>query len=138
MFQFYSVLERSRQAMASLEYSALTIFAPTNKAFQYKSSNFDDLALYHLCNVPQNLNQLGGSISTELGGSPPLWVTRRNYNNRQDIYVNNAKVIAHRSNYQQANANGKKQVSFEFQAAGSIKLGCLCNLSVGLHLAERS
>nr|XP_018899589.1 PREDICTED: fasciclin-1 isoform X3 [Bemisia tabaci] len=108
--QFYSVLERSRQAMASLEYSALTIFAPTNKAFQYKSSNFDDLALYHLCNVPQNLNQLGGSISTELGGSPPLWVTRRNYNNRQDIYVNNAKVIAHRSNYQQANANGKKQV----------------------------
>ena len=49
------------------------------------------------------------SISSELDGNPPLWVTRRRDAMHDDIYVNNAKVDISRS-YQAYNENGKLQV----------------------------
>lgn len=56
------------------------------------------------------LNQLGTSVSSELDGNPPLWVTRRRTGTKDDIYVNNAKVIATRSNLIYTNLNSRKQV----------------------------
>lgn len=56
------------------------------------------------------LNQLGNSVSSELDGNPPLWVTRRRTGTKDDIYVNNAKVIATRSNLVYTNLNSRKQV----------------------------
>lgn len=43
---------------------------------------------------------MGKSVSSELDGNPPLWITRRRSNYRDDIYVNNAKIVPHRSNFQ--------------------------------------
>lgn len=57
------------------------------------------------------LNQLGTSVSSELDGNPPLWVTRRRTGTKDDIYVNNAKVIATRSNLVYTNLNSRKQVT---------------------------
>lgn len=66
--------------------------------------------IYVSANSAQMLNQLGTSVSSELDGNPPLWVTRRRTGTKDDIYVNNAKVIATRSNLVYTNLNSRKQV----------------------------
>lgn len=54
---------------------------------------------------------LGTSVSSELEGNPPLWITRQRTGVKDDIYVNNAKVLSQRSNMQYTNLNSRKQVS---------------------------
>ncbi|VVD01840.1 unnamed protein product [Leptidea sinapis] len=94
----------------SLQYRQVTLFAPTNAAFQrYNEAMDDSLVLYHISNLATTLTNLDYSISSELEGNPPLWVTRRRDPNHDDIYVNNAKVDVSRS-YQATNRNGKRQV----------------------------
>ncbi|XP_026680776.1 fasciclin-1 [Diaphorina citri] len=119
LFQFYSYFEANPEANFSLLYRQLTLFAPTNAAFQnYKNVNKSDtssiseLINYHLSNQAYTLAQLGSKVSTELTANPPLWVTRRPSPNGQgeDIYVNNAKVNIQKSNFQYTNPNKKKQV----------------------------
>ncbi|KAI5723037.1 hypothetical protein M8J76_000143 [Diaphorina citri] len=118
--EFYSYFEANPEANFSLLYRQLTLFAPTNAAFQnYKNVNKSDtssiseLINYHLSNQAYTLAQLGSKVSTELTANPPLWVTRRPSPNGQgeDIYVNNAKVNIQKSNFQYTNPNKKKQVS---------------------------
>nr|XP_012136006.1 PREDICTED: fasciclin-1 isoform X2 [Megachile rotundata] len=53
-----------------------------------------------MSNLPKTLENLGDSISSDLEGNPPLWVTRRPGTDGEDIYINNAKVIINRSNFQ--------------------------------------
>ncbi|KAI5728650.1 hypothetical protein M8J77_019044 [Diaphorina citri] len=117
--KFYSYFEANPEANFSLLYRQLTLFAPTNAAFQnYKNVNKSDtssiseLINYHLSNQAYTLAQLGSKVSTELTANPPLWVTRRPSPNGQgeDIYVNNAKVNIQKSNFQYTNPNKKKQV----------------------------
>ncbi|KAI5698356.1 hypothetical protein M8J75_005591 [Diaphorina citri] len=117
--EFYSYFEANPEANFSLLYRQLTLFAPTNAAFQnYKNVNKSDtssiseLINYHLSNQAYTLAQLGSKVSTELTANPPLWVTRRPSPNGQgeDIYVNNAKVNIQKSNFQYTNPNKKKQV----------------------------
>lgn len=111
--KFYTHLESNPIANTTLQYRQVTLFAPTNQAFQKYLMNVDEsIVLYHMTNLAQTLDQLGSSISSELEGNPPLWVTRQRLpgSNREEIFINNAKVIRERSNYQENNHQGKKQV----------------------------
>ncbi|CAH2071332.1 unnamed protein product, partial [Iphiclides podalirius] len=97
-------------ANMSLQYRQMTMFAPTNEAFQRYNGEMDDnLVLYHISNLATTLSNLDNTISSELDGNPPLWVTRRRDTMHDDVYVNNAKVYITRS-YQAVNGNGKLQV----------------------------
>ncbi|XP_028175728.1 fasciclin-1 [Ostrinia nubilalis] len=108
--QFLALLERNAVANTSLQYRQLTMFAPTNEAFQRYNGEMDDsLVLYHISNLATTLSNLDYAISSEFDGNPPLWVTRRRDTMHDDIYVNNAKVYVSRS-YQAMNRNGKRQV----------------------------
>ncbi|XP_053603497.1 fasciclin-1 isoform X2 [Plodia interpunctella] len=108
--QFLSLLERNAVANTSLQYRQMTMFAPTNEAFQRYNGDMDDsLVLYHISNLATTLSNLDYAISSEFDGNPPLWVTRRRDHMHDDIYVNNAKVYISRS-YQAFNGNGKRQV----------------------------
>ncbi|XP_045765783.1 fasciclin-1 isoform X3 [Maniola jurtina] len=108
--QFLALLERNAVVNTSLQYRQMTLFAPTNEAFQRYSGEMDDsLVLFHISNLATTLANLDYSISSELDGNPPLWITRRRDTMHDDIYVNNAKVDISRS-YQATNRNGKLQV----------------------------
>ncbi|XP_004924047.2 fasciclin-1 isoform X2 [Bombyx mori] len=108
--QFLALLERNVVANTSLHYRQMTLFAPTNEAFQrYMGEMDDNLVLYHISNLATTLTNLDYAISSELDGNPPLWVTRRHDAMHDDIYVNNAKVFISRS-YQSVNRNNKRQV----------------------------
>lgn len=109
--QFYSLVENNPFANTTLQYRSVTVFAPANVAFQKYTGKIDEsLVLYHITNSAQHLNQLGNSLSSEQDGNPPLWITRQRNNNRDDIYINNAKVIQQRSNQFFMNLHGRKQV----------------------------
>nr|XP_032512691.1 fasciclin-1 isoform X3 [Danaus plexippus plexippus] len=108
--QFLALLERNVVANMSLQYRQMTLFAPTNQAFQRYTGEMDDsLVLFHISNLATTLTNLDYSISSELDGNPPLWITRRRDSMHDDIYVNNAKVDITRT-YQATNRNGKQQV----------------------------
>lgn len=93
--EFYDMIERNKLATAMLENAPMTIFAPTNEAFQKlknKSLKDDYLLFYHMCNIPYKLDDLpgtGGSINTVATGNPPLWLTRTSSN---QVYINNARI----------------------------------------------
>ncbi|CAG9559965.1 unnamed protein product [Danaus chrysippus] len=108
--RFLALLERNVVANMSLQYRQMTLFAPTNQAFQRYTGEMDDsLVLFHISNLATTLTNLDYSISSELDGNPPLWITRRRDSMHDDIYVNNAKVDITRT-YQATNRNGKQQV----------------------------
>lgn len=108
--QFYDLIERNEIAFSALKLRALTIFAPTNQAFQRYLGN-RTVVLYHISTVATPLEQLGTTITSDYDGNPPIYVTRRRLpNGSEDIYVNNAKIIRNRSNVQLSNQYGKKQV----------------------------
>lgn len=108
--QFYDLTERNPVASANLKLRSLTIFAPTNQAFQRYLGN-KTLVQYHMSNVATTLEQLGSIITSDYDGNPPIYVTRRRQSDgTEDIYVNNAKIIRNRSNVQLSNQHGKKQV----------------------------
>lgn len=109
--QFYALVENNVFANTTLQYRSVTVFAPANLAFQRYTGRFDEsLVLYHITNSAQHLNQLGHSLSSEQDGNPPLWITRQRIANRDDIYINNAKVNQQRSNQFFTNLHGRKQV----------------------------
>ncbi|KAK7793957.1 hypothetical protein R5R35_005820 [Gryllus longicercus] len=112
--QLYALLERTPAANSTLAYRQATVFAPTNQAFQNferREIREDALMLYHMTNTAHTLEQLGGSVLSELDGSPPLWVTRRRRPGAsEEVYINNALVLAARSNFVTQNAAGKQHV----------------------------
>ncbi|XP_021703235.1 fasciclin-1 isoform X3 [Aedes aegypti] len=108
--QFFDLIERNPIASSNLKLRSLTIFAPTNQAFQRYLGN-KTLVQYHMSNVATTLEQLGPTITSDYDGNPPIYVTRkRQPNGSEDVYVNNAKIIRSRSNVQLSNQYGKKQV----------------------------
>ncbi|XP_076766387.1 fasciclin 1 Fas1 domain-containing isoform X2 [Xylocopa sonorina] len=98
--QFYQLLEASHVANTTLTYRHVTVFAPTNRAFQKYNGTTKNLVLYHMSNFPKTIENLGDSISSELEGNPPLWVTRKPSTHGEDVYINNAKILQERSNFQ--------------------------------------
>ncbi|XP_037026779.1 fasciclin-1 isoform X3 [Bradysia coprophila] len=110
--QFYDLLERNQVALANLNLRAITLFAPTNEAFQSYNltANSQYHVQYHMSTTAVTLDQLGKSIISDFDGNPPLYITKRRKNNQDYIWVNNALVIRSRSNVQMQNSMGKKQI----------------------------
>ncbi|XP_011865961.1 PREDICTED: fasciclin-1 isoform X1 [Vollenhovia emeryi] len=98
--QFYQLLEASQVANTTLTYRHVTVFAPTNRAFQKYNGSLKNLVLYHMSNRPLTIEELRDSISSELEGNPPLWITRRPGKYGVDVYINNAKILLEQSNFQ--------------------------------------
>ncbi|XP_071443491.1 fasciclin-1 isoform X2 [Hetaerina americana] len=109
--KFAELLHNNVEANTTFGVRQVSLFVPTNSAFEKYHKNPDrSIVLYHMTNLPQTLEQLRDSISSELDGNPPLWVTRQNSGGKEEIYINNAKIIRERSNYQAKNHNDKNQV----------------------------
>lgn len=109
--QFYDLITSNAYPNFTLDHRAITVFAPTNAAFQrYKGKLDESLVLYHIINLPKTIDQLGSFVTSEGGGNPPLWVTRQRNTNHDDIYINNAKILMSHSNYGAINKQGHKQV----------------------------
>ncbi|XP_014486639.1 PREDICTED: fasciclin-1 isoform X2 [Dinoponera quadriceps] len=53
-----------------------------------------------MSNRPLTIEELRDSISSELEGNPPLWITRRSSTHGVDVYINNAKILLEQSNFQ--------------------------------------
>ncbi|RLU21789.1 hypothetical protein DMN91_006165 [Ooceraea biroi] len=51
-------------------------------------------------NRPQTIEDLRESISSELEGNPPLWITRKQGPYGVEVYINNAKILLEQSNFQ--------------------------------------
>lgn len=66
--------------------------------------------MYFSANLAKPLDQLDGSVSSELEGNPPIWITRIKGRYRDDLYANNAQILQDRSNYIQMNHQQKQQV----------------------------
>ncbi|XP_018306001.1 fasciclin-1 isoform X3 [Mycetomoellerius zeteki] len=98
--QFYQLLEASQVANTTLTYRHVTVFAPTNRAFQKYNGSTKNLVLYHMSNRPLTIEELRDSISSELEGNPPLWITRRPGKYGVDVYINNAMILLEQSNFQ--------------------------------------
>ncbi|KYQ53713.1 Fasciclin-1 [Trachymyrmex zeteki] len=100
LLQFYQLLEASQVANTTLTYRHVTVFAPTNRAFQKYNGSTKNLVLYHMSNRPLTIEELRDSISSELEGNPPLWITRRPGKYGVDVYINNAMILLEQSNFQ--------------------------------------
>ncbi|XP_046393705.1 fasciclin-1 isoform X3 [Ischnura elegans] len=109
---FSNLIHNNLIANHTFEVRQATIFAPTNDAFdRYPKDIEGNVVLYHMTNLAQTLDQLKDSLSSELDGNPPLWVTRqKSPDGKEDIYINNAKIIRDRSNYLAKNTHSKNQV----------------------------
>ncbi|KAF4520035.1 hypothetical protein B566_EDAN008322 [Ephemera danica] len=104
VLQFYALLQDNDVAMMNLQLRKMTVFAPTNLAFQRlkKSGNKlqpsvpNSIVLYHMMNVAQTLSELDTSVTTLYDGSPQLWVTKERKpgpGDREDVYINNAMIL---------------------------------------------
>ncbi|XP_034661753.1 fasciclin-1 isoform X13 [Drosophila subobscura] len=102
--QFYSQVEQNPIANATLTLRSCTIFVPTNEAFQRYKGNIH--VLYHISTSAFSKEQLPKSVSSDMGGNPPLYITK---NRNGDIYVNNARIIPSLS-VEMTNREGKRQV----------------------------
>lgn len=70
-----------------------------------------------LANRPLTIEELRDSISSELEGNPPLWITRTPGKYTADVYINNAKILLEQSNFQsklKVNGDTMIQVSKKF------------------------
>ncbi|XP_035735141.1 fasciclin-1-like isoform X5 [Vespa mandarinia] len=67
-----------------------------------------------MSNLPLTIERLGLSVSSELDGNPPLWVTRRpGPTGEEEVFINNAKILKQHSNFQskiKVNGDTKTQV----------------------------
>ena len=109
--QFYDLLERNEAATSTLKHRAVTLFAPTNQAFQRYQGNRTNV-LYHMTTVATQLEHLPSVIASDLDGNPPLYITRKRKDNHEDLYINNALILKSRSNVILLNEARKKQVNF--------------------------
>lgn len=93
----------------TLQNRQVTLFVPTNSAFQRYHGSTNDLILYHMTNLAKTVDQFGTSMSSELEGNPPLWVSLKKDTHMDQVYINNARVLLNRSNYVAMN-KGRRQV----------------------------
>ncbi|XP_034949824.1 fasciclin-1 isoform X2 [Chelonus insularis] len=92
--EFYNLLEHNMVANFTLMSRHVTVFAPTNRAFQDSDRKIkDSYVLYHIANLPQTTDELKETISSEHEGNPPLWVTKVGTPPNTEIYINNAKIL---------------------------------------------
>ncbi|XP_068155172.1 fasciclin-1 isoform X1 [Drosophila tropicalis] len=102
--RFYSLLEQNAVANSTLALRSCTIFVPTNEAFQRHTGTTH--VIYHITTAAFNKDQLPNSVSSDMEGNPPLFITK---NRNGDIFVNNARIIPSLS-VELTNREGKRQV----------------------------
>lgn len=51
LFQFYDLIERNNIAKSNLDLRSVTVFAPTNEAFQKYQNTNQVQVLYHMCKL---------------------------------------------------------------------------------------
>uniref|UniRef100_A0A182MZW6 FAS1 domain-containing protein n=1 Tax=Anopheles dirus TaxID=7168 RepID=A0A182MZW6_9DIPT len=109
--ELYSLIERDEIAMSKLVHNPLTIFAPTNQAFQRYLNNKTHLN-YHMSSTPLRLSQLGDTVRSMNDDGTPLYITRMRplSGMQEDLYVNSAKIIRERSNMEFKNSRGYTQI----------------------------
>lgn len=102
--QYAALVQENQKSRLSLHAASVTVFAPTNKAFQSFGGNLHSrLSAYHIVKGAKTLMDLDGPLFPIAEEYPPVWVSKQN----DDVYVNNAKVIRPLSNYQQRNHKDK-------------------------------
>ncbi|XP_023170236.2 fasciclin-1 isoform X4 [Drosophila hydei] len=102
--RFYSLLEQNPVANSTLSLRSCTIFVPTNEAFQRHKGPTH--VLYHITTAAFSKDQLEKTVSSDMDGNPPLYITK---SRNGDIYVNNARIIPSLS-VELTNREGKRQV----------------------------
>ncbi|XP_030371302.1 fasciclin-1 isoform X3 [Scaptodrosophila lebanonensis] len=102
--RFYSLLEQNPVANSTLSLRSCTIFVPTNEAFQRHRGSTH--VLYHIITVALSKDQLPKTVSSDMDGNPPLYITK---NRNGDVYVNNARIIPSLT-VELTNREGKRQV----------------------------
>ncbi|EDW67873.1 fasciclin-1 isoform X7 [Drosophila virilis] len=102
--QFYSLLEQNPVANSTLSLRSCTIFVPTNEAFQRHKGPTH--VLYHITTAAFSKDQLEKTVSSDMNGNPPLYITK---SRNGDIYVNNARIIPSLS-VELTDREGKRQV----------------------------
>ncbi|XP_017962900.1 fasciclin-1 isoform X7 [Drosophila navojoa] len=102
--RFYSLLEQNPVANATLSLRSCTIFVPTNEAFQRHKGPTH--VLYHITTAAFSKDQLEKTVSSDMAGNPPLYITK---SRNGDIYVNNARIIPSLS-VELTNREGNRQV----------------------------
>ncbi|CAG9770002.1 unnamed protein product [Ceutorhynchus assimilis] len=102
---FVGLIQHNRDATMDLIRHELTIFVPTNSAFEnYPYPLHSDLAFYHMANESRTLKDLKTiqNISTIEDNFPKLWITKTD----EGVFINNAKIIEFRSDYPGRTRNG--------------------------------
>ncbi|KRF83535.1 fasciclin-1 isoform X2 [Drosophila virilis] len=102
--RFYSLLEQNPVANSTLSLRSCTIFVPTNEAFQRHKGPTH--VLYHITTAAFSKDQLEKTVSSDMNGNPPLYITK---SRNGDIYVNNARIIPSLS-VELTDREGKRQV----------------------------
>lgn len=86
----------------------------------------NNFSLFVPANLPKTLENLGDSISSELEGNPPLWVTRRQSTRGEEVYINNAKILTEQSNFEsKVTVGGDVKTQVSRNPRGLIKLALI-------------
>ncbi|KAB0791610.1 hypothetical protein PPYR_03410 [Photinus pyralis] len=108
--QFLALIESNRSSKLNLQYGELTVFAPTNEAFEwYSGRQLNDVINYHMVWYAKETKDLeDGFLTTVAEENPPVWITKL----EDETYVNNARIIPDLSDYRSENNNvpSKSQV----------------------------
>ncbi|XP_053677949.1 fasciclin-1 [Anopheles nili] len=110
--EFYSLMERDEETMMKLKLNQLTIFAPTNKAFQRYSNNVTYVE-YHIAYQAYKTNNMPRKIRSVAYEAPPMYITRPGDWKKfgtGDMFINNAKIIRDRSDLTFRNEKGGMQI----------------------------
>jgi len=88
-------------------------------------------------NRPLTIEELRDSISSELEGNPPLWITRKQVKHNVEVYINNAKILLEQSNFQsKLKVNGDTMTQASRRSSERQRLE-LCDCELSLALANR-
>lgn len=108
--EYAALVQENHKSRLSLHAASVTVFAPINRAVDGFSGNLHSrLSAYHIVKGAKTLLQLDGRLFPVAEEYPPIWVSKQN----EDVFVNNAKVVQERSNYQAKNHKdryGEEQV----------------------------
>ncbi|XP_030755201.1 fasciclin-1-like [Sitophilus oryzae] len=110
---FAELIRRNREAQKDLLQNELTLFIPTNSAFQeFTKPLHSDTAFYHMATGLTILDDLKSTrgLSSVKHNFPKLWITKTDDDR---LFVNNAEILLDRSDYIESTRHppdGKQQV----------------------------
>ncbi|ETN65260.1 Fasciclin-1 precursor [Anopheles darlingi] len=112
MNHFYSMVERDPTLMQMMKREAMTVFAPTNRAFQSFTGNMN--VLYHVLPEWVPLDRLDYRLET-LANRAVVYITRRKIpiESQYEVFVNNAQILDLRAaNHSYRSETNKQQALY--------------------------